>query len=265
MLFDLQKKCTNYSAIIVSLGVSITGIVLVIAAMGADGINPAVKEIVKEIGCTLIGIGVLAFLWEVFTKRSFREETLMLAGVAADLDKAGIETAAMNYLDADWQRLLDSADRLDIFFSYGQTWRNAHALALRNLVKRRNMQVRVILPDPTNKTVVSELARRYSYQPEKMVEHIKEAAAAFIEMGNAVENASPVQVKYTDKVLLYTMYILGDRAVMTTFRHKRVKQEVPTLVLRRSGTFFAFLEGEFDYLWKESRDGSESPTNEASL
>src|SRR4051794_35639848 len=107
MALHLQKQVTNYFAAIVSLVLAIVG--LIVIYIGAKLDNPFWSGIVKEIGSVLLGIGILALLWEVFTKRNFREETLTLVGIATELSKAGIEKFVLNYMELGWPEMLRNA------------------------------------------------------------------------------------------------------------------------------------------------------------
>lgn len=251
-MFTLQRKITNLAAWLVSSGVVLLGLVFIITAPLVS--NPILSEILKNIGGTVFGVGVLAFLWEVFTKRGFRQETLSLVNVAASLDKAGVEAIELNYLEAQWKELFSTAERLDIFYAYGSTWRNTHLIALKDLVARSKMTVRVLFPDPENAPCVAELARRFhGYTLDKLTGLIRDGIRAFEELQTACGKNSKVEIRVTSTSPVYALYLFGVKAVFTMYRHRPGKGQVPTYIVRRQGTMYTFLEEEFKHLWENAR------------
>jgi len=249
MILNLRRRVTTLSGVLVSCLVSLAGIYIIYLALAYLKSEPFWQELVRQTGGTLLGIGVLAFLWELFTKRSFREETLLLANVAANLDKAGVESITLAYLELPWKDLFQNADKLDMFCAYARTWRNANILYLRNLIGRPEMVVRLLLPDPGNHDAVVELSRRFSYDHTQIISSIEETAREFSKLAEGCGRGSSVQVRFTSINPVFAMYNFGDHAVVTLYRHKPSKGEVPTQLVWRDGTMYAFLDSEFEYLW----------------
>lgn len=245
----LQKAVTNLLGCLVGLLVAGLGFALIF--LGHSCPNPLWKEVVKDVGGCLLGIGVLAFLWEVFTKRSFREETLALVNLAATLDKAGIEAIELDYLSLDWKALFESAEKLDVFFAYGGTWRGTHLLQLKQVLAKKGMKLRILLPDPSCNNAVAELSRRFvGYTAEKTIRLIRESVQTFDELRAECHQGSMVEVKFTKTTPLFAIYNFGRKAVFTMYRHKPGKGEVPTYIVQRGGTLYGFMENEFDSLWE---------------
>lgn len=264
MSFDIRRQVTNWKATTLSLIVALIGLLAVVTGLALP--NEYAKELIKEIGSVLLGIGGISFLWEMFSKREFRNETLDLVKISAALDAARLESLLIGYLEAEWKHLLASAEKLDIFFAYGGTWRSVYTHELRKLVETKNMRVRVILPDPDNSTCVAELARRFGYTTQKTAEKIREGIAAFQELQTECKNGASVEIRLTAIQPLLASYLFGNKAVCTTYRHKPTRGLVPTHIVRRGGTMYAFLEEEFDYVWLNSTELSAAtgqPTAEA--
>lgn len=257
---NLQKTVTNLLGCLVGLLVAGLGFLLI--CLGHACPSPLWKEVVKDVGGCLLGIGVLAILWEVFTKRSFREETLAMVNVSATLDKAGVEAIELDYLSLDWKSLFDSAEKLDVFFAYGGTWRGTHLLQLQNLLTKKGMKLRILLPDPACNDAVAELSRRFvGYSTEKAIRVIGESVQTFDELRVKCPQGTTVEVRFTKTTPLFAIYNFGRKAVFTMYRHKPGKGEVPTYIVQRGGTLYGFMENEFDSLWEANAPQTTPPAS----
>ena len=136
-----------------------------------------------------------------------------------------------------------------MFCAYARTWRNTNILYLRNLIGRPEMVFRLLLPDPGNHDAVVELSRRFSYDRTQTISSIEETAREFSKLAEGCGRGSSIQVRFTSITPVFAMYNFGDHAVVTLYRHKPSRAEVPTQLVRRDGTMHAFLDSEFEYLW----------------
>jgi hypothetical protein len=111
-------------------------------------------------------------------------------------------------------------------------------------------KIRVLLPDPDHPETMAELARRFDYKPADLAEMISESHAFFTSFPRG-KNAK-VEVKFVQKVPLFTFYIFDPGAIIAFYSH-RGKEPVPTFVVSL-GSLYEFVRKEFDGLWKVGRE-----------
>src|SRR5262245_31583133 len=184
MTLRTHRTITTLGGILVSLLLSLTGSGLLFWGTALPTEQEFGRELLKSVGSILVSIGVLAFMWELFTKRSFLEETLALANMAVELKNAGIEKVSNRYLsELQWAEMLRTAASLDFSFAYARTWCNVNTVSLGEVVRLKGRTLRVLLPDPGNPQVVGELARRFSSATQDVEEAIKETRTFFERLG----------------------------------------------------------------------------------
>ncbi len=248
-----QRTITTLRGILVSLLLTIAGSGLLFWGTAIPAEQEFARELLKSFGSIVVSIGVLAFMWELFTKRSFLAETLALANMAVELKNAGIEQVTNHYLgEVQWAEMLKSSQTLEFFFTYARMWCNVNSVSLGEVARMKNRTVRVLLPDPNNAEVVNELARRFHSTSQDVENSIKETAGFFEKLGNRTGEGTTVQVRYSTRVPLFSMYLLGERAVFSLYSHETGKGHVPTYVVKRDGLLYAYLEEEFTFLWNSA-------------
>lgn len=253
MTLQAQRTATTLTGILVSLLLCLVGSGLLYWGTALSQEQEFVREMLKSVGSILVSIGVLAFLWELFTKRSFLEETLALANMTVELKNAGIEKVSNRYLgEVQWAEMLRTAHSLDFFFAYARTWCNVNTVSLGEAIRLKGRTVRVLLPDPDNPQVVNELARRFNSAAQDVESAIKETRTFFERLGRRPGEGSVVEIRYVAATPLFSIYLLGERAVFSLHSHQKKAGYVPTCVVKREGLIFRYLEEEFSFLWQSA-------------
>jgi hypothetical protein len=248
-----QRIITTLGGILVSLVLTIFGSALLFWGTAISVDHEFGREMLKSFGSIIVSIGMLAFMWELFTKRSFLEETLALANMTVELKNAGIELVTNHYLgEVQWGEMLKAPPTLDFFFTYARMWCNVNSVSLGEAARMKNRTIRVLLPDPNNAHVVAELARRFNSNPPDVERGIKETTAFFEKLGTRTGEGTSVQVRYTSRVPLFSMYLMGERAVFSLYSHETGKGHVPTYLVKRAGLLYQYLEEEFSFLWNSA-------------
>jgi hypothetical protein len=256
-----QRTITTLGGILVSLVLTILGSGLLFWGTAIPAEHEFGREILKSFGSIIVSIGMLAFMWELFTKRSFLEETLALANMTIELKNAGIELVSTHYLaEVQWAEMLKAPPTLDFFFTYARMWCNVNSVSLGEAARMKNRTIRIVLPDPNNTQVLAELARRFSSNPADVEKGIRETTAFFEKLGTRTGEGTTVQIRYTTKVPMFSIYLMGERAVFTLYSHETGKGHVPTYVVKRNGVLYEYLEEEFTFLWNTA---TAAPTNQA--
>jgi hypothetical protein len=208
--------------------------------------HAGINALVDNLGALLVISVALGLLWELVLKRSFTRELLETVNSTNDLDRAGIISIGTQSLqDSQWETLFKNVRELDIFVAYGNTWRNAHLSQLQDLAKRKNSHVKVYLADPNNELTLQVLAARTSLSADAVKQKIIEAKNGFDAL--RVRGGANIDVCYFPSSRVFTLYRFDDQAVLELYQHAKVKtSDFPTLVCRKGGTFYDFLESEID-------------------
>ncbi|TAK01993.1 hypothetical protein EPO44_08635 [bacterium] len=203
--------------------------------------------VARNIGSLCVVSVAITFLWELFGKRAFRDELLAKAGLSQEIRTAGLTKITDSFLrDLDWEPLFRTVSKLDIFFAYGQTWRNTHWEKL-VAAASRGIRVRVVLPDPEHDATVTELAKRFNYTKDRVVELIKGAEKEFSQLGSKSSGAgTTVDIWYLPAAPLLTFYRFDFKAVIALYTHRTERVPVPAFVVESPGTLYNFVRQEFD-------------------
>lgn len=249
------KERTNLRTLAVSLLVFLLGVLLLVLSEANESIAKIVwlKAVIANFGGLLVATISIATLWELFSKRAFFDELLAKAGLSEDIRTLGLVGLSVNPLrGTDFPKLIRTTKRLDIFVCYANTWRATHEEDLRSLARKKDIRVRLLVPNPENKEVMKELGHRFgSSSPEVLADKIQvaisEMKSIFAPPGSASTNFS-VWVHEENPVTSF--YLFDNIAVVTLYKHARGRGSVPTFVAERGGTLFDYVQGEVDALTK---------------
>jgi hypothetical protein len=188
---------------------------------------------------------VVSLLWDLMVKRAFLREILAKANLSEDIKRAGIVRVTESYLSGvDWASMFKDAKKIDIFFAYAKTWTNAHAHELEEVARRKNSRIQVVLPDPEDKLVVSELARRFGSKSEEIKKFIYETETRFKKLRefSATKKGGKVYIRFFRGTPQFAFYRFDDKIVLTLYSHERERAPtVPTFVIEKGGTMYGFV------------------------
>lgn len=245
------REITNLRTYVVSGGIFIFGTILLICAEQFNYPNGYLwlKSVVSNFGALLVASVSIAMLWELFSKRSFLDELLAKTGLAEDLRNVGLAGISLNPVRGpDFPKLIRSAERLDIFVCYANTWRANFENDLKQLATKKNCRIRLIVPNPDNKVVMEELAKRFSANSsEAMTGRVQQAITEYKALFASVNNNTlDFSVWIHDETPLTSFYRFDRFAVVTLYKHAGGRGDTPTLIAERGGSLYSFLENEVD-------------------
>lgn len=245
---DILIERTTLWNIIVSLAVTAIGILLLFAAAKAKWMidHPGTQSVARSLAGFLIVSVAIAMLWQLRIKRAFLEEVMAKARLAEEVRAAGVVTLTRSENAIDWTSYFKNVRKLDIFFSYGSTWRHSRITELRTLAERGECRIRIILPNPNNQTIIEELAGRFNTKPETLKEKIKEAVEEFTSVFGQDSKVS-FELYYINRVPLFTYYRFDDLCIASFYNHQKDYQQVPFIVSAKPGTFYDFFRNDFEY------------------
>lgn len=166
----------------------------------------------------------------------------------ASFSAAGIsETILDFYRGVPWAELLANSSELDIFFTYGRSWRRSLTAELKSFLERCADRTRVVLPDikAPKVTALPEIAKRAGVPLDRLIEHVRGAQKYFLDVG--------AEVWASDNAELYASYRFDATVVLTLYNHQRGQTEgVPTILCSRGGTWYKWFQDDFEALLRNS-------------
>lgn len=262
-LEGLYVERTSLRTRILAIFVFLVGVLLLIMANGWSWLrsHSIATALVRDFGSLLIASVTVALLWELYAKRAFIDE-LLLKGrasindliartiLARELQEAGLRSFTTDFAHrVEWLALFKGARRVDLFFSYARSWMNTNNAQLKELSEREGARIRVVLPDPHNDEVVSELARRFGKTPEEIKANIlasrDDLLRIFVQPFDE-DNKPDFSLFYARTTPQFTFYRFDNRSVLALYKHREGRGGVPVFEAEDGGTIHLFVQQEMD-------------------
>jgi hypothetical protein len=257
---QLPKKVVTREVIIFALVLGLIGFGLLRSSYEMLDSWGTWRDTIREVGTTVIGLGVISLVWELGARRAFMREVLHSVDLAEQIEEAGLQRIVWKYnLEIPWADLFAESDQLDVFVSYARTWRNSNLTNLEGLARKKQGRIRVILPDPFDERTADELARRFNLTIDETRRRIIEAATDYRAIKDRFPGGAIIDCYFVQACPVTTMYIFSDRAVLSLHSHQRVRTDVPTLMVEQGKPLYTFLRAEFDALLSAARPTSTEP------
>lgn len=210
--------------------------------------HPGTQAVVKDLGSLMIASVAVAVLWELYARRAFLSEILSTTRLADEVKTTGLIGVSAKWRgEVNWPRLFNTASELEIFFTYGSTWRNTYKEEIEAFAKRKNTRATILLPDPSNVVVMEAISQRTGMSSEQLVDRIKAAEVDFINMFNVDgKGEEKLAIWHLPFVPSYSYYRFDNTAIFTLYHHRLDRHEVPTFLIEKGGSLFRFFEDEMN-------------------
>jgi hypothetical protein len=252
--YDHFKTITTLTTILIAIGVAFIGGFLLYLShkLTFFTTHSAMQGLCRDLGSLCVVVVALSLLWELLGKRALGREMLAKAGLSRELTNAGIVHVAVSHDKVEWNQLFYRARYLDVFFTYGRSWRAYYERQIRELLGRPDSRLRVVLPDPEDKGLMKALGNRFRKSPGDQAKDIRESRDFFVRVATeAAAETSVLEVWYTSSEPVVSLYRFDDLAVISFYPHKE-KTDVPHIVCRKTGSLFEYVEKELRVLTDES-------------
>lgn len=242
---------------VILIGVSLTALgvaLLWLSHACSTFLGATLTEVGKEVGATVLALGIIAAVWELYARRSFTREVLDSVGLASDVADSGLQQICWNYnLDIPWGDLFSRSTEVSLFFSYARTWRNSNIQHIEKLAARNGARLRVILPNPENPVIVDELARRFSQEAKNVYDSIWESANYYSKLPSRFPNGAAVECRFVDASPLMAIYLFAESGILSLHSHRRERTEVPAFQVEVKRPIYEFIKTEFESLYARSQ------------
>ena len=181
------KDRTNLRAILTAVITTFIGVTLLVLSeyWGFLVANPSAQTVIRDLGSLIIASVAVAAVWELTTRRAFVGELLAISGLAQELEHTGLIGISERWQgQVDWHRMFQLSEELDIFFTYGRTWRNTYRTELLEFSKRPDMHMNIVLPDPDDIALMTAIGNHMNMAIDDLSSRIKDSANDFINIFN---------------------------------------------------------------------------------
>lgn len=249
----LMRTANTYRTSLIAIAVVAVGIGLLYTS-GIAAIEkhyPTWQVVLSQLGGLLVVTGGISLLWDLKGRREFADEVLAKAQVAADIRSSGLKRLTMQWLeDVEWANMFHSAREIDVFLSYGTSWRNLQWTRLEEFSRGSRNKLRVFLPHPEDTAVLAVLAQRYDSTSERITQQITDAAKAFASLR---KGGADIRIYYRRGDPTFACYKFDDQIVVTFYSHRRSRGDVPTMLVG-PGTLYEFFSSELLAIRSQSEE-----------
>ncbi len=214
--------------------------------------NILVQLFLREIGGLFLVSSSVAIVWDLFAKRKLLDEIIAKTNLNRDIINTGVSKITDSFLkisNDEWKSFFKSAREIDFFFCYARSWRRNRRDDFNEMKKKDNIQIRVILPDPSHSDTINELARRFNYSSQDLKNMIEEAINDF--KGLKENSNIKLELRLLKEAPLYSIYRFDDIIIFATFTH-RGNASVPTFICEKDGTLYDYFSNEFEQILNKS-------------
>lgn len=169
------------------------------------------------------------------------------------------------FRDVPWDSLIRDAKKIDIAVHYFDTWINDRPDALKEFLRRKDAKLRILLPDPSERTLLSILLPRFPELNAETLRHkIENTSSKLLNLRDeAKAPKASVKIVTTKTLQWYCVVRFDDTvAVLSIYENARIGgTRAPAVIvdLARHAKVAEWLEREFESLFT----GGEAPQPQA--
>lgn len=247
---------TTLRVILLALIAAVVGLLFIILSnnWGFLQSHPGTQAVMKDLGSLMIASVAVAVLWELYARRAFLAEILSTTRLADEVKTTGLIGVSAKWRgEVNWPRLFNTASEMQIFFTYGSTWRNTYKEEIEAFARRKNTHATLLLPDPSNTVVMEAISQRTGMPASQLVDRIRSCEKDFISLFNVENKAQDkLTIWHLPFVLSYSYYRFDNTAIFTLYHHRLDRHEVPTFLIEKGGSLFDFFEDEMEVFTNET-------------
>ncbi|MDH4225704.1 MAG: hypothetical protein OEW12_08675 [Deltaproteobacteria bacterium] len=249
----IRPTLTNHLTLFFSIGFFIIGIGCLFFSETdwVKGFGLWVKSAISNFGGVIVATSVITIFWDLIAKRAFLNEILDTTKLVEEIRIFGLRGISNEPIKGpDFTKLIKNTTNLDVFFCYAKTWRSNNESALRDLSKKAP-RVRLIVPNPENKTLMDELGKRFGKGHSEIQKYIQDAIDDFkIIFSNKSNTKVEFSVWVHDQSPVESFYIFDSYAIITFYKQNKGRSNAITLECEKGGGLYEFLVQEVNSMIK---------------
>lgn len=243
-----ESEKGNTMTLLICLVFCLLGLLLLLLAGFLHKREPFVT-LVRELGAVCFAMGLLSVAWDFGAKRASTEDLLRQFRISEQVSAAGLVGVTPNFrVNIPWAEYFQRVQLLDIHVTAAPNWVWDHQQELRDTARRKGASIRIALPDPSNPSVIAELARRAGESSQTMSDKIQATRRKFEELAREPGATGHFEIWFVAQAPLFTSYRFDDVTVLATYNHSGYDYPVPAFICQRPGSLFEFVRDDFDHL-----------------
>lgn len=163
-------RYTKAFAIFISALISILAIVLLLVNQ-KYGPGGSVEATFTNVLNTVLALGLIGLVYEVFLRDLVFRETVETIGLDADIAKSSL-SAIDQGAAIDWKDLLEQADSVAVLVANPMGWMERDWNYLLTAAKQRKIRIDVYIPNHDG-AVAGQAAERLGYEPQLFIEQLR--------------------------------------------------------------------------------------------
>lgn len=209
-------------------------------------VNDSWRIFALNLSSTIATVILANVLWEIIAKENFAKSILKQVKISENIARSGIDSVYVDFREIDWGKEFQSTKSFTAAFIYAYSWRSNNekyikAFASRNSRKKR---MNIIVPDPENAAIMSDLDRRFNFEHGDTKKKIEDCIKDFHDLG--------ATVYLYNGTLQASYYKMDKECVMSFFTHTKEKGIVPALKAMKNGNMYNYISADLDALIKQS-------------
>jgi hypothetical protein len=233
-LQGVLRQNTNLR-VVIAAGIAVIGGVALL--YGGSKTSGSLAAFCGGLGATLVSVGVVALIYEIWLRRSVVTEFLQASNLRTALADWGI-LDIQEFSRIDWMEFFDQKSECEISFGYGRTWSTQHAETLLRAAVKSETRVSVMILDPgANPDVMNFYARVYETDVSTLQLRIAESIQVWTDAWSKVQGAGEtLRIEGCDRPVNYSYYRSGDRMwVVLAPRQAGRSSHIPALLCSHRG------------------------------
>jgi hypothetical protein len=235
-LKGLLRTLTNYRVALAAAAAVLVGTVLLWFETQTEG---ALSSFAGGVGATVLSIGLVVLIYELWLRRSIVAEFLGAARLEADLAATGIREVRQ-WGSIDWGAFFEECSGdIEIVVSYGKTWSATNAGRVIQAAARSKSRVTVVVLDPeASAALLGFYGAMYGTDADGLRERIREAVETWVAASNrSADSGHPITIRIEGltRHFPYTYYRAGDCmwVVFSPRQPGRVGDDIPSVLCRK--------------------------------
>ena len=240
-------KITNKNIWTILISVVVFLVLMVINFCGLERIqNDALRILLLTISSTVATVVLANVLWEVIAKENFAKSMLDQVKISENIAKSGIDAVYVDFRDIDWKKEFKNTKSFTAAFVYAYSWRSNNDTAIREFASKnsRRKKMRIIVPDPENNSIMSDLDRRFNFECGETRKRVEDCIKYYCDLG--------ITVYVFEGTLQSSYYLMDQVGIMSVFTHSKGKGAVPALKANKTGNMYKYINDDLNALIKRS-------------
>lgn len=208
--------------------------------------NDSLRIFLLTLTSTIATVVLANVLWEVIAKENFAKSLLDQVKISENIAKSGIDSVYVDFRDIDWKKEFADTSSFTAAFIYAYSWRSNNEGAIKAFAEKSSHRKRakIIVPDPENALIMSDLDRRFNFESGETKKRIEDCIKFYYDLN--------IAVYLFDGTMQSSYYLMDKVGIMSFFTHSKEKGTVPALRANKTGNMYKYIKNDLESMLKRS-------------